>query len=262
MLAIFAGREMVALETAYHESFDKDLKWNTFQINKITELGFACTSSCEGEIWSSDFNVTEHTDLIAALGTNTGIEISSIQSFTLLKPISQKLYKVYAKDDESGSYYQAGSIGVAINGRDVASIVNDLLVNPVTKRYQIGFKLCACLQGSVQKIGLGTKIPCRFFLVRRGGVKMEVIMSKEENVYTLRQISSPDDTSELLVDVVLGSLSMSVHELIKIREGEKISFGFLPKLTGFLSLGAEVFAEVELDVRDGEVSLKVNNILL
>jgi hypothetical protein len=250
-----SGRRIIVIETAECSPISIDESWSFVSFAPVGEVGFSYLGSgAAGDIVLNEAGLTSISKII-------GIQTRRTAGFTLLRPMHQRLYRVY-EDRNSGSLEKIGDVQIAVSGREIKCLYGRYNKPIHTKWMKLRVDVVAIMARNVGHIYCGKRIPSAVFLVVNNEKVMEVKMDTDGEMISFEKKQSIDLDDDIQLEVSLGAISISLEELLRLREGSNITVQIQRKLTGYLGLGADSFAEVELHFGESAMAIEVKNILL
>jgi hypothetical protein len=255
LFGCLSGRKIVVVETMMCSPISIDESWSFVSLAPVVEVGFSYTASdSAGELALNEAG-------LALISERIGIRARKTPGFTLLRPMHQRLYRVY-EDHDSRSLDQLGDVQIAVSGRESKSLYGRYNNPMLMKWMRVKVGITAKVDHLLGDVDRGKRIPCSVFLEFNNKNMMEVKMDASGESLSLEAIKSVDLDDEVHLEVSLGAIRISLEELLRLREGSKITIQIRKTLRGYLGLGADSFAEVELHFGDDVMAIEVMNVLL
>jgi len=232
-----------------------DDSWSFISFAPVGEIGFSYSSSGQfGDLLLNEAGLT-------LMSRKFGTQTRRTTGFTLLRPMYQRLYRVY-EDRGSLTLEKLGDMQIAVIGREMNRL--HARYNKLIHIKWIRLKVCILAKFDVSQESLkpGKIVPCSAFLHVNQQEIMEVKMVESGEYISLQMIESAELEDEVQLEVFLGAISISLEELLRLREGSSIKVQIQKTLKGHLGLGADSFAEVELRFGDDAMAIEIKNILL
>lgn len=255
VFSCLSGRRIVVVETMILEPVSLDSSWGFVSFAPVGEIGFSYSSCGQfGELLLNE-------EGLASISKKIGVHTRRTKNFTLLRPMYQRLYRVH-EDRGSQALYKLGDMQIAVVGREIKCLYAHYNRLKLVKWMKLKAHLSARFNISIAELEPGKKIPCSVFLQTHNQNVMEVNMVGSSDGVSLQMLESSDLEDELQLEVSLGAINISLEELLKLREGSSIVVQIERTLKGYLGLGADSFAEVELRFVDNAMAIEIKNVLL
>lgn len=250
-----SGRRIVVVETMNIGPVSLDDSWGFVSFAPVGELGFSYLAGGRfGELLLNEA-------ALASISQKIGIQTRRTEGFTLLRPMYQRLYRIY-EDRGSQNLDKLGDMQIAVIGRELKYLYERYNRLTLIRWIKIKVGISAKFNLSGGEVKSGKVVQCSIFLQVNNQKEKEVKMVGEGECISLQMIESADQEDDLQLEVSLGAISMSLEELLRLREGSRISVKIQKNLKGYLGLGADSFAEVELRFGDDAMAIEIKNVLL
>jgi hypothetical protein len=257
IFSCLSGRKIVALETEHVNDFVISESWSYLSFLSFGELAFCYKSS------KTDHDLELYENGLNDLADRLGVQVKRLPSFGLVVPACERLYRFYENVEIKNACFQMlGSAHVACSGqilRHLGIIYEKNILQYVTK---VRTDIVAIVTSNIEGLKKEDRLKCVIKLIAAKGKRSTVVVTKNNNNYEFTLNSAYEESNHLEVEVSLGAISMSLDEIVKLREGATITLPGTETFRGFLNLGLDSFAEVEIRMDNGEMVLEVQSILM